>query len=121
MIKMAALLSVLVFVTGGSCMASDWPPLPSKGFVTGRAATFADVKNGDAVFVAAVKGIIIGKPLPVQIPQYAILRETAQRVIVIQAEEANGLKMIGVRTVDGKYAVVTDSDLQWLGVNPLTK
>ena len=93
----------------------DWPTLPSKGFVTGRPAHKNDVANGDAVFVAAVKDVVIGKPLSITIPQYALLRDTKERVILVQAEEANGMKLFGVRGLDGKEAVVTDADLELLG------
>ena len=93
----------------------DWPTLPSTGFVTGRPAQKNDVANGDAVFVAAVKDVVIGKPLPITIPQYALLRDTKERVILVQAEEANGMKLFGVRGLDGKEAVVTDADLELLG------
>jgi hypothetical protein len=71
--------------------------------------------NGDAVFVAAVKDVIVGKPLPISIPQYALLRNTHERVILVQAEEANGIKLFGVRGLDGKEAVVQDTDLELLG------
>jgi hypothetical protein len=67
-----------LFAIGGTTAgaASDWPPLPSKGFVAGRPAQKSDVENGDAVFVAAIKNVVIGKPLPIPIPQYALLRDT---------------------------------------------
>ena len=99
-------------MTGAS---SDWPSLPSKGFIRARPAQMSDVSNGDAVFVAAVKDVVIGKPLPISIPQYALLHDKLERVIVVQAEEANGMKLFGVRGLDGKEAVVTETDLELLG------
>jgi hypothetical protein len=116
MIRQSALASLLLLAMAGGCMAADWPPLPGSGFVSGRAANFADVKSGDAAFVLADnRKNIIGKPLPVQIPQYAIVKETNERAIVIQAEESNGMKIIGVRTIDGEFWTVLHDDLQWLG------
>jgi hypothetical protein len=106
-----------LFAIGGTTpgAASDWPPLPSKGFVAGRPAQKSDIANGDAVFVAAIKDVVIGKPLPIPIPQYALLRDTHERVILVQAEDANGIKLFGVRGLDGKEAVVKDTDLELLG------
>jgi hypothetical protein len=119
--KAAGLLALFVIGETTVTASSEWPPLPSKGFVTGRPAHVSDVKNGDAVFVAAVKDVVIGKPLPISIPQYALLHNNHERVIVVQAEEANGMKLIGVRGLDGKEAVVTDTDLELLGTEMPTK
>jgi hypothetical protein len=110
MTKLAAL-----FAVGGTAAAADWPSLPTKGFITGRPAEQSDVMNGDAIFVAAVKNVVIGKPIPIQIPQYALRRDTHERVFVVQAEDANGIKLVGVRSIDGKEAVVKDTDLDLLG------
>jgi hypothetical protein len=116
--RILAVLGIGGMMIGAS---SDWPPLPSKGFITGRPAQKSDVKNGDAVFVAAVKDVVVGKPLPVSIPQYALLRAKFERVILVQAEEANGIKLFGVRGLDGKEAVVTATDLELLGTQRPTK
>jgi hypothetical protein len=113
--KVARLLAIFAVAATPASAASDWPPLPSRGFVTGRAANQSDIVNGDAIFVAAVKDVVIGKPLPIQIPQYALLRDTRERVIVVQAEEANGLRLVGIRHLDGKEAVVTEPELEFLG------
>jgi hypothetical protein len=114
--KLARLLAFFAMGATAAGAASDWPPLPVRGFVTGRAADQSDVANGDAVFVASVKNVIIGKPLPIQIPQYALLRDTRKRVIVVQAEEANGFRLIGIRGLDGQEAVVTEAELELLGI-----
>jgi len=92
-----------------------WPPLPSRGFITGRAADSADFENGDAIFVAAFDDRVIGQPIPIEIPQYACLRGTRERVIVVQAEYAKGLRLYGVRGLDGKQAVLKDDELELLG------
>ena len=92
-----------------------WPPLPSRGFITSRAADSADFENGDAIFVAAFDDRVIGQPIPIEVPQYACLRATRERVIVVQAEYAKGLKLYGVRGFDGKAAVIKDDELELLG------
>jgi hypothetical protein len=119
--KVAPLLAF--FAMEGTALAAspEWPPLPSQGFITGRAAHQDDVKNGNAVFVAAVNNVVIGKPLPIPIPQYAWEHDTHTRVILVQAEEANGIKLFGVRGLDGKEAVVTETDLELLGTLMPTK
>jgi hypothetical protein len=68
-----------------------WPPLPAKGFVTGRKSVQEDVASGDAAFFLGTS-----TPLSIEIPQYAyhIDGKNAKRTpgIIIQAE----------RTPDGK-------------------
>jgi hypothetical protein len=119
--KVSSLLAF--FVMEGTAMAGspEWPLLPSQGFITGRPALKSDVESGNAVFVAAVKGVVIGKPLSISIPQYAMLRNNHERVILVQAEEANGMKLFGVRGLDGKETVATETDLELLGTQIPTK
>ena len=106
-----------LLVLGGASAAAtaEWPPLPSSGFVTGRPAQKEDVAKGNAVFSAVVNGVVVGKPLPIKIPQYAVLRDGRKAVILVQAEVANGIKVYGVRGLDGKQQVVTESDIELLG------
>ena len=104
----------------GSAPAA-WPPLPTTGFVTGRAATDRDVAEGNAVFALRAYGIPFGKPLDVVIPQYAYLVRKGQeplRVIVVQAEEGKGVKIFGFRDLNGNAATARESDLQLLGTHP---
>lgn len=60
---------------------------------------------GNAIFASEARGTVIGQPLEVAIPQYAWLTDAKtkdrQPVIVVQAEEANGIKIVGYRTVTG--------------------
>jgi hypothetical protein len=107
---------LLVLFATAAVSAERWPPLPARGFISGRPAQLDDVRAGNAVFVAAVDGTVIGKPLFIQIPQHALLRNTREHVFVVQAEEARGIKMFGVRKFDGSDAVVTEQDLELLGV-----
>jgi hypothetical protein len=109
---------LLAFSTiGGTTAAnsSDWPPLPSKGFIAGRAAQQDDLGKGDAVFVSMVNNVVVGKPIAISIPQYARLRETREKVILVQAEETKGIGIFGIRGLDGKEAVVTEPEVELLG------
>ena len=84
-----------------------WPPLPTSGFISGRPATDKDIMEGNAVFALRAYGVPFGKPLDVVIPQYAYLTKRGQRpipVIVVQAELGKGLKIFGVRDLNGKTA-----------------
>ena len=82
-----------------------WPELPKKGFVSGRPATPDDIDTGNAVFVLEAAGKVIGKPLDITIPQYAyhVDKKTGKRTpgIIIQAEQAQGNKIVGMRTLSG--------------------
>ena len=66
-------------------------------------------------------GVPFGKPLDIVIPQYAYLIKKGQQktpVIVVQAEEGKGIKIFGIRDLDGKTATARDSELQLLGTHP---
>lgn len=103
--------------TAGAQIA--WPPLPTTGFVCGRAATGADIDAGNAVFAVEVGGQIVGVAIDIEIPQYAIhVDEAAQvrtRVIVIQAERAEGLEIVGYRTLAGEFGAATLAEFELLG------
>jgi len=106
-------------LTQGS--AQSWPPLPATGFISGRAATDRDVAEGNAVFALRAYGVPFGKPLDIVIPQYAYLIKKGQQktpVIVVQAEEGKGIKIFGIRDLDGKTATAKESELQLLGAHP---
>jgi hypothetical protein len=114
--KVALLLGLSI--TGDATIAnsSDWPPLPSKGFIVGRAAQLDDVDKGDAVFVLMENDMVVGRPLAILIPQYARLRETNEKFIVVQAEKpTKGDAVLGIRGLDGKAMVVTLPELELLG------
>ncbi len=90
-----------------------WPPLPTDGFVSGRAATNEDVKAGRAAFSLQSAGRVIGQPLPITVPQYAFhVSQSGVRTpgIIIQAEVGLGIPMLGIRTLaDGTVL----GALQW--------
>ena len=106
---------------GDQNAGQTWPPLPTTGFVSVRAATDKDVADGNAVFALRAYGIAFGKPLDIVIPQYAYLIRNGQQklpVIVVQAEDGKGIKIFGIRDFDGKTATAKQSELQLLGTHP---
>jgi hypothetical protein len=65
--RIVARLLTLSTIGGTTAVnSSDWPPLPSKGFIVGRAAQQDDLTKGDAVFVSMVNNVVVGKPLAIQ-------------------------------------------------------
>ena len=104
-------------VVSSNAVAAEWPPLPTTGFISERAAETIDVQNGDAVFAAAVGEKVIGRPIAIAIPQYATVRDSGEQVVVVQAEEANGLRMYGVRNLSGVETVIAEAELNLLGTN----
>ena len=102
-------------------VASAWPPLPGAGYISGRAATAADVRSGNAVFAACVG--VVGQPLHIAIPQYGLwhdpLTDSIKRVIVVEAEWFQGDSMFGLRQIpNGKDAMATIANLTLLGQAP---
>jgi len=98
-----------------------WPPLPATGFISGRPATDKDVADGNAVFVLKAYGVYFGKPIDVVIPQYAMMTKRGQApvpVIVVQAETGGGIKLFGVRALDGGKSTARDYELKLLGTKP---
>jgi hypothetical protein len=91
--------------------------LPTTGFVSGRAATEQDVEAGNAIFVAKAEGVIIGKPIAVTIPQYAYWTQPTGKtlVVIVQAEEANGMRLFGLRDAAGSETVATEPEIELLG------
>ena len=112
---------VLALFGYSAAVAQGLPALPNTGFISGRPAKEKDVVDGNAIFVAKVGGAAVGKPIKIVIPQYAYLVGNDQKpilVVVVQAEEANGIKLFGVRDATGKERVTTSTDLQLLGIKP---
>lgn len=94
-----------------------WPRLPTSGFMTGRAATPADVQAGRAQFALAHGTVPVSKPLPLLIPQYAYHRDGGKRVpvIVVQAEELRGRTFVGALMADGVGVVGYLDEFELLG------
>ena|ERR1700761_9071506 len=121
--RIATLVLALGVAAAASAQTSpvNWPPLPTKGFVSGRQATDEDVAAGNAVFVLKAFGSYFGKPMDVTIPQYAYLSKAGEKrvpVIVIQAEIGKGIKLFGVRSLDGDKSTARDYELKLLGTKP---
>jgi hypothetical protein len=122
-LKLAAVLVVLG-VSGAlaqsQVQSSAWPPLPAKGFISGRPATDEDVANGNAIFVLKAHGVYFGKPVDMAIPQFAYLKRGGKTVpvIIIQAEQERSIKIFGVRGLDGDASVAKEPELQLLGTKP---
>ncbi|MFO1183468.1 MAG: hypothetical protein U1E56_01615 [Bauldia sp.] len=93
--------------------------LPTSGFISGRAAVEKDIADGNAIFAARVRGVYVGAPLPIAIPQFAYLTRDGAKtlVVVVQAEVANGTVLIGVRDTRGKDAVATGNEIELLGID----
>src|SRR5512133_3565406 len=97
-----------------------WPLLPKKEFLSGRAATKADVNSGRAAFVAMLDGKPVGKPLPIKIPQYAFHLDNGKKipVIIIQAEQMDDKKYVGARLLSGGELVGFLNEFVLLGTKP---
>jgi hypothetical protein len=97
---------------------SKWPPLPTNGFIAGRAATLDDMKAGRAVFTLG------GKALDLEIPQYGIhvSEETKQRTpgIIVQAElSADGkMSVVGMKKIENGEIVGLLREFVLLGKTP---
>ncbi len=121
--RLAALLGALGVAAAAATQTVpvNWPPLPTTGFISGRPATDQDVTAGNAVFVLKAYGSYFGKPMDVTIPQYAYFTKYGEKpvpVIVIQAEFGKGIKLFGVRGLDGDKSTARDYELKLLGTKP---
>ena len=102
---------------------TTWPPLPTRGFIKGRAATKKDVEDGNAVFVAAIAGKGIGIPINIDIPQFGIWNDSESgrkiKVIVLQAEKAQKRDLIGFMNIEtGEFRAGLKEEFQFLGTRP---
>jgi hypothetical protein len=114
-------ISAALAQTSPPASPPNWPPLPATGFISGRAATDQDVADGNAVFVLKAYGGYFGKPMDIVIPQYAIMTKRGEKpvpVIVVQAEMGGGVKVFGVRGLDGDKSTARDFELELLGTKP---
>jgi hypothetical protein len=112
-------LALLMMASIPAGASSKRPKLPKNGgFITRRPAQKADVKNGDAVFVASENGKVVGEPILIRIPQRGYHRALKKYVIVVQAEEALGIKMLGVRDFKGTWFVTLAFEVKLLRTKP---
>ena len=103
-----------------------WPSLPESGFIIGRPAVEDDVSAGNAVFVLRSDGVLVGRPLQLEVPQYVYhLCEDGgpYPAILIQAEGVEGMEeeLLGVRYLDGKTGVGLLTEFELLGTECPTK
>jgi hypothetical protein len=111
----------IFFFLGASAMANagenSLPSLSSVGFTSGRAATEADVKAGKAVFILKDGETSIGRAINIDLPQYAYFLDNGKKVlvVVIQAEEARGQRMMGGITSSGVPVAGFLTDFELLG------
>jgi hypothetical protein len=94
---------------------------PEPATSPGAAATLQDIKDCNAVLVASNGDTAVSKPLTITVPQYAYWRDQGGRrirVIVVQAEEAKGVHIFGVRDANGKDIACTEAELTLLGTAP---
>lgn len=95
--------------------------MPSTGFVQGRAATFADVDSGEAVFCQQSDGDDVANPWPIDVPQYALWSDDSGAeipAILVQAEAhilEPGEAILGLRGLDGSAVVATLGEVSLLG------
>jgi hypothetical protein len=104
----------------GANAPTPWPPLPTD-FVSGRVATRHDVVAGRALFSAETMNAAQAEPSSVPVPQYAYCWQEGQRIraIVVQAEIAAGMELLGVRIVEtGKGLITLFSSCELLGKSP---
>ena len=96
-----------------------WPPLPTSGFVSGRAATSEDAAAGRAAFSAQAGDAVIGTPLAITVPQYAYHTDEAGKRtpgILIQAEEVRGVHIVGFQPLGREELLaVPESEVELLG------
>ena len=118
MSRLGALL-LCVASTSGSAQSTSWPPLPKQGFITGRAATQADVAAGNAIFAAGAGETIVGTPLQISIPQYAYHNEAGKKVpvVIVQAEEVRGKRIVGAREFGGQELAGLLEEFELLGTS----
>ncbi|MCR6700627.1 MAG: hypothetical protein NVV68_05515 [Dokdonella sp.] len=111
---------------GGTHAAEDtgsslvWPPLPSSGFVAGRAATQADIDAGNAIFLLGDGSRSSGEPIAIDIPQYALFDDEGiiTVVVVVQAESEAGRSQIGARKPDGTALIGQLDQFKLVGTQP---
>lgn len=93
------------------------PDLSKTRFVSGRAATADDINSGAAVFELRDGETPIGSPIEISVPQYALFNNegTSIPVVIIQAEQTRGQRLIGAIDTSGKPIVGLFTDFTLLG------
>jgi len=115
---------LLIFIFPLQAQGSDkvvsWPDLKDIKYITGRAATENDITNGSAVFLLQSDGEPIGKPIDINLPQYALHTDAetniVTKVIIIQAEEDGEREVLGAIIIkSNEYIVGLFNEFKLLG------
>jgi hypothetical protein len=112
--------NLLIFLTALSTAVFAGPLLPDLSRVKafqGRPATQADVDAGIAIFRLIENGKIIGQPVPIELPQYALYTAhgTEEPVILVQVERAGNDVYYGAVNVFGKPVLSLGSHIVLMG------
>jgi len=110
----------MTFEAQGSNEMNEWPSLSKIKYVSGRVATEQDINEGAAVFLLQSEGVNIGQPINITLPQYAIHTDGdtggKSKVVVIQAEEANGQRVVGALIIsNNEYLAALYNEFEFLG------
>ncbi|MEP4079005.1 hypothetical protein [Haloferula sp.] len=88
----------------------NWPDLSSFEATVGRLATVDDTRANRASFLLKVDDVRIGIPIEMELPRFALYRDgesqDPKRVVIFQAEEADGLRYFGGWLIDDETQVV---------------
>ncbi|MCW7475587.1 hypothetical protein [Leptospira levettii] len=114
------ILFILNCQNGENKMNIEWPNLSNYKAISGRIATEKDIDDGIAVFSLKLDGKYVGKPMDIDIPQYAIHidNETKEETpcVVIQAEISELDELIGcVNIKDNSHLVGMKNEFNLLG------
>lgn len=98
----------------------NWPELPKTCFVSKRPANVEDVRKGCAAFLIGGPDKSDGKPLDIEIPQYAYRVDSVSGkktpVILLQAEERSGTQVVGYSELGtSRIGATLLSEMQLLG------
>jgi len=122
--KIASIILFIFSLNVFSMEKNEWPNLAEIKSTSGRVATNEDVNTGAAVFILEdASGKNKGDAIDILIPQYAIHVDseigTKTKVIVVQAEEADGNKYIGAKLVGkNEFMLGLFEEFKLLGVSP---
>jgi hypothetical protein len=98
-----------------------WAKLSEFPSFRNRLATQEDINAGRAAFLVPGQRGPAGKPMDLEVPQYAYHVGKEKRIkipgILIQAVEVNGVKIVAFASLpDRKFHIATIDEFQLLGV-----
>lgn len=118
--KIPLVIGFLLLGLSAEVASHEWPDLSDQCSVKGRPANDQDVNSGCAVFVIKGNDDSSGVPMNIEVPQYAFhIDERAgseSPVIVIQAEEKSGMRVIGYKDVgSGRFGAALLREMRLCG------